>query len=88
MKGNEFYSVLINLLGTDVKFVYDTIIHQDKDDSHKVLIIVSISLSVIVIIIGIVVIFYFKRKRKYSENIVMKTSFENTGILDELNDVS
>ena len=88
MKGNEFYSVLINLLGTDVKFVYDTIIHQDKDDSHKVLIIVSISLSVIVIIIGIVVIFYFKRKRKYSENIVMKTSFENTGILDELNDVN
>ena len=127
---NEYYSVLINILRMNEKFVYDTIFYEGKNDSdsdntddsdnkddsdnndsdnsdddnnsdnsddndnahkdgndHKVLIIVSVVLPVL-IIIGIVVLLYFKNKRKNLQNIVMKTSFDNSGVLDELNDIS
>ena len=127
---NEYYSVLINILRLNEKFVYDTIFYEGKNDSdsdntddsdnkddsdnnnsdnsdddnnsdnsddndnahkdgndHKVLIIVSVVLPVL-IIIGIVVLLYFKNKRKNLQNIVMKASFDNSGVLDELNDIT
>ena len=109
IKENEIYSILINVLGTNEKFVYDTImkeedtpsdkpsdtpsdinsdkIDEDDDDDNKILVIVSISFSIIVFIIIIIfVLCYYKGKGRNLQNDVMKTSFENTGFLDESND--
>ena len=101
---NDVYSILINLLETNEKFVYDTIIKKNKDDDQQsdtpgeednenkdgdknVLVIVSVTLSLIVlIVIVILAFFYYRNKRRNLQNDVMKTSFENSGVLDELND--
>ena len=109
IKENEIYSILINVLGTNEKFVYDIIIKEedtpsdkpsdtpsdinsdtideDDDDDNKILVIVSISFAIIVLIIIIIfVLCYYKGKGRNLQNDVMKTSFENTGFLDESND--
>ena len=95
-ENNEYYSVFINLPQYNEKFVYGTIfpkeVQNDKGNTSNgkknIWLVIGISTAVLIIIIAVIAILMNCNKKNTNlKNNVMKTSFENSGVLDELNDL-
>ena len=87
---NEYYSIVINSPIYNQKFVFNTIPEGIIENSGKknVLLIVLICVSaLIVLLVILVVIKIFKNKNKNLKEEVMKTSFEKSGMLEQLNEM-
>ena len=91
----EYYSIFINSRNYNQKFVFNTIHeensknqNQKNEKKNNVLSVVLICSAVfIVLVIITTLIMNYKNKGKNLKKNVMQTSFGETGILDELNDV-
>ena len=91
----EYHSIIINSLIYNQKFVFNTIPEgvienktdkKGKDKINTLAVILICSGVIVVIIILIAIIMYCKSKGKNLKEDVMKTSFENSGVIDQLNE--
>ena len=86
---NEYYSIVINSPIYNQKFVFNTIPEGIIENSKKknVLAIVLICVSVLIVLIVILVVIKIFKKNKNLKEEVMKTSFEKSGMLEQLNEM-
>ena len=86
---NEYYSIVINSPIYNQKFVFNTIPEGIIENGKKknVLAIVLICVSVLIVLIFILVVIKIFKKNKNLKEEVMKTSFEKSGMLEQLNEM-